>query len=107
MLKGWGQISEFLGEPQSVERRWASEGSLCKRKVDSSRLYCQCPQRWLGRESGKPVQRELAFLQAGRGSGLFFRRILEIPVSNSAVKSVVSVAACAATSVRQVLRADG
>ena len=25
-LKGWKQISEFLGEPVSVVKRWAAEG---------------------------------------------------------------------------------
>ncbi len=56
ILKGWKQIAEFLGEPTSVVKRWASEGmpvSEQGRFVASSLGQLNA---WIGRESGKPVQ---------------------------------------------------
>jgi hypothetical protein len=55
-LKGWRQISDFLGEPVSVIERWASEGMPVHRE---GRFVTASPgelNAWLGRESGKPVQ---------------------------------------------------
>jgi hypothetical protein len=54
-LKGWQQIAGFLGEPQSVVQRWATEG-VPVRKV--GRFVSTSPDElnaWLGKESGKPV----------------------------------------------------
>ena len=54
-LKGWQQIADFLGEPQSVVLRWATEG-MPVRKV--GRFVSTSPDElnaWLGKESGKPV----------------------------------------------------
>lgn len=54
-LKGWKQIADYLGEPVSVVKRWASEGMPITeqgRFVASSREELDT---WLGRESGKPV----------------------------------------------------
>ena len=56
MLKGWKQIADFLGEPVSVVKRWASEGMPVS---EEGRFVTSSPQQlnvWLGRESGKPVQ---------------------------------------------------
>ena len=54
-LKGWQQIADFLGEPQSVVQRWATEG-MPVHKV--GRFVSTSPDElnaWLGKESGKPV----------------------------------------------------
>src|ERR1700733_9881156 len=54
-LKGWQEIANFLGEPQSVVQRWATEG-MPVRKV--GRFVSTSPDElnaWLGKESGKPV----------------------------------------------------
>lgn len=55
ILKGWQQISAFLGEPTSVVQRWASEGMPLRRE---GRFVSTTPAElnaWLGKESGKPV----------------------------------------------------
>jgi len=55
MLKGWQQIAEFLGEPTSVARRWASEGMPVHKE---GRFVSTTPaelNEWLGKEAGKPV----------------------------------------------------
>lgn len=54
-LKGWQQIAAFLGEPQSVVQRWASEGMPLRREgrfVSTTKTELNA---WMGRESGKPV----------------------------------------------------
>jgi hypothetical protein len=54
-LKGWRQISAFLGEPVSVVQRWAGEGMPVHRE---GRFVTTSPDEfnaWLGKESGKPV----------------------------------------------------
>jgi hypothetical protein len=54
-LKGWQQISAFLGEPTSVVQRWASEGMPVRGR---GRFVSTTPQElndWMGKESGKPV----------------------------------------------------
>ena len=54
-LKGWQQISAFLGEPPSVVQRWASEGMPVRKQ---GRYVESTPDElnaWLGKESGKPV----------------------------------------------------
>lgn len=55
LLKGWKQIAEFLGEPPTVVKRWASEGMPV---TEQGRFVITSPEQlnaWLGRESGKPV----------------------------------------------------
>jgi hypothetical protein len=54
-LKGWKQIAQFLGEPVTVVKRWASEGMPV---AEEGRFVASTPEQlneWLGRESGKPV----------------------------------------------------
>ena len=54
-LKGWKQISDFLGEPTSVVQRWAGEGMPLRQE---GRFVSTTPEElnaWLGKESGKPV----------------------------------------------------
>ncbi|HEY1659955.1 MAG TPA: hypothetical protein VGG14_16500 [Candidatus Sulfotelmatobacter sp.] len=54
-LKGWQQIADFLGEPQSVVQRWANEGMPVHKE---GRFVSTTPDElnaWLGKESGKPV----------------------------------------------------
>lgn len=56
ILKWWKQIAEFLGEPLSVIKRWASEGMLVS---GQGRFVTSSPEQlnaWIVRESGKPVQ---------------------------------------------------
>src|SRR5437773_4574343 len=54
-LKGWQQISAFLGESPSVVQRWASEGMPVRKQ---GRYVESTPDElnaWLAEESGKPV----------------------------------------------------
>jgi hypothetical protein len=54
-LKGWQQNADFLGEPQSVVQRWATEGMPVRK---GGRFVLTSPDElnaWLGKESGKPV----------------------------------------------------
>ena len=51
-LKGWQQISEFLGQPVSVVQRWAGEGMPVRKE---GRYVTASPEElsgWLGKESG-------------------------------------------------------
>jgi phage terminase Nu1 subunit (DNA packaging protein) len=54
-LKGWKQISEFLGEPVSVVKRWAAEGMPIHREGQFVATSSSELNSWLGQESGKPV----------------------------------------------------
>jgi hypothetical protein len=54
-LKGWKQISEFLGEPVSVVKRWAAEGMPLHREGQFVATSSKELNTWLGQESGKPV----------------------------------------------------
>ena len=54
-LKGWKQISEFLGEPVSVVKRWAAEGMPLHREGQFVATSGNELNAWLGQESGKPV----------------------------------------------------
>jgi hypothetical protein len=54
-LKGWQQIADFLGEPQSVVQRWATEGMPVRKE---GRFVSTSPgelNAWLGKESGKLI----------------------------------------------------
>jgi hypothetical protein len=55
MLKGWQQIAGFLGEPQSVVQRWASDGMPVRKQGRYVETTPEELNAWLGRESGKPV----------------------------------------------------
>jgi hypothetical protein len=54
-LKGWKQISEFLGEPVSVVKRWAADGMPLHREGQFVSTSSDELNAWLGKESGKPV----------------------------------------------------
>ena len=54
-LKGWQQISAFLGEPASVVQRWASEGMSLRKQGRYVETTPEELNAWLGKESGKPV----------------------------------------------------
>lgn len=54
-LKGWKRISEFLGEPISVVKRWAADGMPVYREGQFVSISSDQLNAWLGRESGKPV----------------------------------------------------
>ena len=54
-LKGWQQISAFLGEPPSVVQRWASEGMPVRTEGRYVETTAGELNAWLGKESGKPV----------------------------------------------------
>jgi hypothetical protein len=57
ILKGWQEISAFLGQPVSVAERWADTGMPVERKGRHVYATAEELQRWLGRESaGEPVQ---------------------------------------------------
>jgi hypothetical protein len=54
-LKGWQQIASFMGEPTSVVQRWAAQGMPVRRQGRYVTTTADELNRWLGRESGKPV----------------------------------------------------
>jgi len=54
-LKGWQQIAAFLGEPESVVQRWATEGMPVHKEGRFVTTSGDELNAWLGRESGKPV----------------------------------------------------
>lgn len=56
LLKGWQQISTFLGLPISAAQRWANSGmpvTHVGRRVQASTEELN---RWLGREASEPVE---------------------------------------------------
>jgi len=76
-LKGWQQIADFLGEPQSVVQRWANEGMPVRKE---GRFVSTSPDElnaWLGKESGKPVHAvtETTDLTAELKRGLSYVRL--------------------------------
>lgn len=76
VLMGWQQIADFLGQPISVAQRWAKSGMPVtheRRRVHASPEELK---RWLGRESGEPVQiaTESAELAADLRRGLSYVR---------------------------------
>jgi hypothetical protein len=75
-LKGWKQISEFLGEPVSVVKRWAADGMPLHREGQFVSTSSDELNRWLGQESGKPVHvaTESTDLTAELKRGLSFVR---------------------------------
>jgi hypothetical protein len=75
-LKGWQQISAFLGEPPSVVKRWASDGMPVRRQGRYVETTPDELNAWLAKESGKPVHvaTENADLAAELKRGLSFVR---------------------------------
>ena len=75
-LKGWKQISEFLGEPVSVVKRWATDGMPLHREGQFVSTSANELNTWLGQESGKPVHvaTESTDLTAELKRGLSFVR---------------------------------
>src|ERR1700733_822813 len=75
-LKGWKQISDFLGEPVSVVKRWAGEGMPLHREGQFVATSSDELNAWLGKESGKPVHvaTESTDLTAELKRGLSFVR---------------------------------
>lgn len=55
ILKGWKQISDFLGEPSSVVQRWASDGMPLRREGRYVETTMSELNDWLSKQSGKPV----------------------------------------------------
>ncbi len=55
ILKGWHEISAFLGEPSSVVQRWASDGMPVRKHGRYVETTPEELDAWLGKESGKPV----------------------------------------------------
>jgi len=75
-LKGWKQISAFLGHPSAVVQRWGTEGMPVHRE---GRFVVTTPEElnaWLGKQSGKPVHAitESTDLAAELKRGLAFIR---------------------------------
>ena len=54
-LKGWKQISNFLGEPASLAQRWASSGMPVRREGRYVTTTAAEINEWLGKQAGKPV----------------------------------------------------
>ena len=53
VLKGWGEIAEFLGQTPSVAQRWQNEGMPVARE---GRFVSASPEEltaWVGTERGK------------------------------------------------------
>ena len=53
VLKGWGEIAEFLGQTVSVAQRWQNEGMPVTRE---GRFVYAAPEEltaWVGMEHGK------------------------------------------------------
>jgi len=75
-LKGWKQIAEFLGEPVSVVKRWATDGMPLHREGQFVSATPNELNAWLGQESGKPVHvaTESTDLTAELKRGLSFIR---------------------------------
>ena len=89
-LKGWKQISEFLGEPVSVVKRWAAEGMPLHREGQFVATSSNELNAWLGQESGKPVHvaTENTDLTAELKRGLsFIRREPEKPLQKQSALS--------------------
>jgi hypothetical protein len=55
-LTGWRQISEFLGEPESVVHRWKKQGMPVHRQGRQVTATVPELNAWLGADSAQPVQ---------------------------------------------------
>ena len=76
-LQGWQAIAGFLSQPVAVAQRWARESGMPVSR--HGRYVVASPEelnRWLGRESGEPVQiaTESTDLMANLRRGLSYVR---------------------------------
>ena len=76
-LQGWQAIAGFLSQPVAVAQRWAREAGMPVSR--QGRYVVASPEelnRWLGRESGEPVQiaTESTDLMANLRRGLSYVR---------------------------------
>lgn len=56
-MKGWQAIAKFLGQPTAVAQRWARESGMpVSRQGRHVVAWPNEINRWLGGESGGPVQ---------------------------------------------------
>jgi len=51
-LRGWKEISEFLGQPVAVLQRWSKEGLPVRKSGRYTVASRDELRNWLGRESG-------------------------------------------------------
>jgi len=81
ILKGWKEISSFLGEPPSVVERWAAEGMPVRREGRYVETTPAELNAWMGQQSGKPVHvaTENTDLTAELKRGLSFVRHAKEP----------------------------
>ena len=54
-LIGWRQISQFLGEPESVVHRWMKQGMPLHRQGRNVTATADEINAWLGADSGEPL----------------------------------------------------
>jgi hypothetical protein len=78
VLKGWGEIAEFLGQTPAVAQRWQNEGMPVTRQ---GRFVYASPEEltnWVGTERGKKepvhIARENEDLLADLKQGLSYVR---------------------------------
>ncbi len=85
VLKGWKEISSFLGEPVSVVERWATEGMPVRREGRYVETTPSELNAWLGQQSGKIVHvaTENTDLTAELKRGLSFVRREKEPKKKS------------------------
>src|SRR5215813_95812 len=76
VLKGWNEITQFLGQPVSVAQRWAKTGMPVRHEGRSVVAVPEELNQWLGRESHEPVHvaSESIDLSAELKRGLAFVR---------------------------------
>ena len=53
ILKGWGEIAEFLGQTVSVAQRWQKSGMPVTREGRSVYAFSEALTAWVGTERGK------------------------------------------------------
>ena len=53
ILKGWGEIAEFLGQTVSVAQRWQKSGMPVTREDGRSMPLSEALTAWVGTERGK------------------------------------------------------
>lgn len=56
ILTGWRQISQFLGQPESVVHRWEKQGMPLHRQGRTVTATIPELNAWLGADAGHPVQ---------------------------------------------------
>jgi hypothetical protein len=53
ILKGWGEIAEFLGQTVSVAQRWQKSGMPVTREGRSVYAFSEALTAWVGTEHGR------------------------------------------------------